>query len=227
MREILCLVSVRCFWRRFTSNKDNFTETLNTSCNDPLRSLLNPENLKKRLKEPMDPDTKFRRSWDFLMMLMVVFQALYIPYSVAWQYSLGEDWDFDLVVDCLFIFDLIMNFNLAYRPHPQADLITDRKKIGKDGRGMRRGVATEREQTRKLTTPINSVVASLRSAPLPPSAYNYFKLWFWIDLPASLPFDRIAESLSSGKATNDGAGALGLLKGLKIPRLLRLLKIMR
>ena len=52
-----------------------------------------------------------------------------------------------------------MSFNLAYRPHPQADLVTDRKKIAK----------------------------------------NYLKLWFWIDLVASVPFDKIAQALS----TND------------------------
>ena len=90
-----------------------------------------------------------------------------------------------------FIIDLLMSFNLAYRPNLGDDLITDRKKIAK----------------------------------------NYLKCWFWIDLVASVPFDRVAEILASDDMSNadasNNASALGLLKGLRLPRLLRLLKVMR
>ncbi|GMH76366.1 hypothetical protein TrST_g6558 [Triparma strigata] len=143
---------------------------------------------KEHFSKPMEPDTKFRRSWDIMMMLLVIFQAMYIPYSVAWQINWGSEWHFDTIVDVLFITDLCMSFNLAYRPHPQADLVTDRKKIAK----------------------------------------NYLKLWFWIDLVASVPFDKIAQALSTNDSQDANASsALGLLKGLRLPRLLRLLKIMR
>jgi hypothetical protein len=122
------------------------------------------------------------------MMLLVIFQALYIPVSVAWQINLGEGWGLDYIVDTLFISDLFMSFNLAYRPHPQADLVTDRKLI----------------------------------------AINYFKLWFWIDLVASVPFDKLAAAFQDQGSGEQGASsALGLLKGLRLPRLLRLLKIVR
>lgn len=136
----------------------------------------------------MNPDSFFRRTWDILMMLLVIFQALYIPVSVAWQINLGEGWGLDYIVDTLFISDLFMSFNLAYRPHPQADLVTDRKLI----------------------------------------AINYFKLWFWIDLVASVPFDKLAAAFQDQGSGEQGASsALGLLKGLRLPRLLRLLKIVR
>ena len=141
----------------------------------------------RMLKEPMEPDTRFRRSWDVMMMFLVIFQAMYIPYSVAWQINWGSEWYFDTIVDVLFITDLCMSFNLAYRPHPQADLVKDRKKI----------------------------------------AINYLKCWFWIDLVASVPFDKIALALSDGDDDASASSALGLLKGLRLPRLLRLLKIMR
>lgn len=143
---------------------------------------------KENLRKPMDPDTSFRRSWDLMMMLLVIFQALYIPYSVAWQIAWGEGWHFDLLVDIVFMTDLCMNFNVAYRPHPHADLVTNRSKI----------------------------------------AVNYLRRWFWIDLVASVPFDKIALAFSKEQvARGEASSALGLLKGLRIPRLLRLLKIMR
>ena len=129
--------------------------------------------LKNRLiNEPMEPDTRFRRTWDVMMMFLVIFQAMYIPYSVAWQINWGSEWNFDTIVDVLFITDLCMSFNLAFRPHPQADLVKDRKKI----------------------------------------AINYLKCWFWIDLVASVPFDKIAQAMSSESDDAKASSALGELR---------------
>ena len=138
----------------------------------------------------MDPDSTFRRTWELLMMILVLVQAIYIPYSVAWQATWGASWHFDDMTDVLFISDLFMSFNTAFKPHPQADLVTNRKQI----------------------------------------AFNYLKLWFWIDLVSSVPFDAIAKAFAgngSGDGEQSASAALGLLKGLRLPRLLRLLKIVR
>jgi len=161
--------------RRMSIDVDNDEAVLAAAAASAAPIFSKRERLKVYLisfKDPMDPDTLFRRFWDLLLMSLVLIQAIYVPYIVAWQVGLGDV--FDTSVDVIFIMDLVMSFNLSYRPLPTSDLITDRKEI----------------------------------------ALNYMKCWFWIDLMASVPFDRIAEALSDDSSSEgDASAALGLLKG--------------
>ena len=87
--------------------------------------------LRQRIREflvtPTSPDSTFRRAIDINIMILVVFQAYYVPFVVAFSEGLPKS--VDLAVDIIFMADVVMNFNLSYRPYANADLITDRKKI--------------------------------------------------------------------------------------------------
>jgi len=54
----------------------------------------------------------------------------------------------------------------------------------------------------------------------------YFKLWFWIDLAASIPFEWFINPAANGESSTN-VGTVKLLKILRLPRMLRLLKMMR
>ena len=56
-------------------------------------------------------------------------------------------------------------------------------------------------------------------------ARNYLKLWFWIDLFATIPYDLLFQLASHGQSS--AQGTVTALAVLKTPRLLRLGRLLR
>ncbi|GMI38080.1 hypothetical protein TeGR_g329 [Tetraparma gracilis] len=153
---------------------------------------------KHRLKRPMSPHSDFRRCWELLVLILVIFQALYIPLTVSFEivhdYASGW-WTFDLITDLMFMLDLIMTFNVAIVENNTNKLILSRKRIAKE----------------YLTGWFWLDLA----ASIP------FDLLLTLAATGTL-------KASSNESAGAGVGsATSLLKGFKLPRLLRLLKVMR
>ena len=155
---------------------------------------------RNRLAVPMDPDNFFRRVWDVSILLVVVFQALYIPFELSFSPLETYGWKlFDYLTDGFFMIDVILTFNVALPQKGSDRLILDRRVIAwKYLRGWF----------------IVDVLASLPIDVMVQGGYN---------------LDNLNQHLNVADSEEGDSGlqSLGLLKGLKLPRLLRLLKLMR
>ncbi|NXY35064.1 KCNH6 protein, partial [Pomatorhinus ruficollis] len=122
----------------------------------------------------------FKAVWDWLILLLVIYTAVFTPYSAA--FLLNEEqveekrWDcsyscdplniIDLIVDIMFIVDIVINFRTTY-------------------------------------VNINDEVVSHPGK----IAIHYFKGWFLIDMVAAIPFDLLIFRSGSDEAAPLGAMA--------------------
>jgi hypothetical protein len=68
----------------------------------------------QKLLEPFDPDTRWRRTWDVTILVIVCFQLVYLPYVTSFDIHLTLEWKtFDFIIDCIFITDMVLTFNVA------------------------------------------------------------------------------------------------------------------
>ena len=104
---------------------------------------------------------RFKVMWDWIVLVMVIFTAIQIPYYAA--FSANTDIVLDimksevrpmlilsLIVDCMFVLDILLNFRTTY--------ISSSDVLERDPKML---------------------------------AVNYLKTWFIIDLLAAIPFDWI------------------------------------
>ncbi|KAK3257614.1 hypothetical protein CYMTET_33311 [Cymbomonas tetramitiformis] len=76
----------------------------------------------------LDPRSPFRESWDKLMFGMIFYTVCNIPYDIAFVPGFNRfQQSFELVVDILFIFDILLNFFTAY--YDNAGLLVARRKL--------------------------------------------------------------------------------------------------
>lgn len=104
-------------------------------------------------------DSLFKAVWDWLILALVIFTAIEIPYSVAFLIPLqGNKWSiddvtplfvFNLFVDFLFIVDILINFRTTFIKPTTDEVISAPKQI----------------------------------------ALHYLKSWFVVDFVAAIPFD--------------------------------------
>ncbi|KAF4796870.1 Potassium voltage-gated channel subfamily H member 7 [Turdus rufiventris] len=103
----------------------------------------------------------FKAVWDWLILLLVIYTAIFTPYSAAFLLNDTEDRKrrecgyscsplnvVDLIVDIMFIIDILINFRTTY-VNQNEEVVSDPAKI----------------------------------------AIHYFKGWFLIDMVAAIPFD--------------------------------------
>ncbi|XP_073488672.1 voltage-gated inwardly rectifying potassium channel KCNH2 isoform X2 [Aquarana catesbeiana] len=145
----------------------------------------------------------FKAVWDWLILLLVIYTAIFTPYSAAFLLNNQEDVSsencsyscnplsvVDLMVDIMFIIDILINFRTTY-VNTNEEVVSHPGKI----------------------------------------AIHYFKGWFLIDMVAAIPFDllifgsgteelrkRIEESAKSRRETTT---LIGLLKTARLLRLVR------
>lgn len=57
---------------------------------------------------------KYKQSWDLVVMVLLIYTALYVPFKVCFV-DTTSDFGFvlDLVVDFLFLTDIVLTFNTA------------------------------------------------------------------------------------------------------------------
>ena len=67
--------------------------------------------------------------WNILVLLMIIFISITVPYRIPFEDQTPPEWLFtDIVMDTLFIIDVILNFFTAYEDD-NGELISDHKKI--------------------------------------------------------------------------------------------------
>ncbi|XP_029106096.1 potassium voltage-gated channel subfamily H member 6-like [Scleropages formosus] len=133
----------------------------------------------------------FKAVWDWVILLLVIYTAVFTPYSAAFLLNEQEDERrrtcgytcnplnvVDLVVDVMFIVDILINFRTTYVNHND-EVVSHPARI----------------------------------------AQHYFKGWFLIDIVAAIPFDLLI--FRSGSDEPQTTTLIGLLKTARLLRLVR------
>uniref|UniRef100_A0AAQ6AQ91 Cyclic nucleotide-binding domain-containing protein n=1 Tax=Amphiprion ocellaris TaxID=80972 RepID=A0AAQ6AQ91_AMPOC len=133
----------------------------------------------------------FKAVWDWVILLLVIYTAIFTPYSAAFllneveedrRRSCGYTCNplnvVDLVVDIMFIVDILINFRTTYVNHND-EVVSHPGRI----------------------------------------AQHYFKGWFLIDIVAAIPFDLLI--FRSGSEEPQTTTLIGLLKTARLLRLVR------
>lgn len=105
-------------------------------------------------------NSKFKATWDWYILVLVIYTAIEIPYTAAFamierpspliQLKNGYYMAIaNLIVDLMFIVDILINFRSTYTRKNTDELVVDPRMI----------------------------------------AYNYLRTWFVIDLLAAIPFE--------------------------------------
>ncbi|XP_066544044.1 potassium channel, voltage gated eag related subfamily H, member 7b [Amia ocellicauda] len=115
----------------------------------------------------------FKAVWDWLILLLVIYTAIFTPYSAAFLLNDREEQKrrecgyscnplnvVDLIVDIMFIIDILINFRTTY-VNLNEEVVSDPAKI----------------------------------------AIHYFKGWFLIDMVAAIPFDLLIFGSGSDETT--------------------------
>ncbi|KAM3598738.1 uncharacterized protein V6R79_021972 [Siganus canaliculatus] len=133
----------------------------------------------------------FKAVWDWVILLLVIYTAVFTPYSAAFLLNDLEEQRrrtcgytcnplnvVDLVVDVMFIVDILINFRTTYVNHND-EVVSHPGRI----------------------------------------AQHYFKGWFLIDIVAAIPFDLLI--FRSGSEEPQTTTLIGLLKTARLLRLVR------
>ncbi|XP_040910677.1 potassium voltage-gated channel subfamily H member 6-like [Toxotes jaculatrix] len=139
----------------------------------------------------------FKAVWDWVILLLVIYTAIFTPYSATFLLSDQEEAALqtcgyscsplnvvDLIVDIMFIVDIIINFRTTY-VNSNDEVVSQSSRI----------------------------------------AVHYFKGWFLIDMVAAIPFDlliyRSGEEVVRGGGEGETTTLIGLLKTARLLRLVR------
>ncbi|XP_073346934.1 voltage-gated inwardly rectifying potassium channel KCNH6-like [Pagrus major] len=139
----------------------------------------------------------FKAVWDWVILLLVIYTAIFTPYSATFLLSDQEEAAMqtcgyscsplnvvDLIVDIMFIVDIIINFRTTY-VNSNDEVVSQSVRI----------------------------------------AVHYFKGWFLIDMVAAIPFDlliyRSGEEVVRGGGEGETTTLIGLLKTARLLRLVR------
>ncbi|XP_055084247.1 potassium voltage-gated channel subfamily H member 6-like [Periophthalmus magnuspinnatus] len=139
----------------------------------------------------------FKAVWDWVILLLVIYTAIFTPYSATFLLSDHEEAAMqtcgyscsplnvvDFIVDIMFIVDIVINFRTTY-VNSNDEVVSQSARI----------------------------------------AVHYFKGWFLIDMVAAIPFDlliyRSGEQEARGGAEGETTTLIGLLKTARLLRLVR------
>lgn len=79
------------------------------------------------------PDSELRMVWDILLMLLLFYIALMLPYLLGFEVQNKHTFDMvDQIIDCFFMLDILFNFRTAYAEHNNEILIMDSRKIARN-----------------------------------------------------------------------------------------------
>ena len=88
------------------------------------------KNKKKKSVYIFLPTSSIRSSWDFIILILLLYICLVVPFILAFGLNNNIFTLFDYILDVCFIIDVLVNFNTAYT-NIEGKLITDRKEIAK------------------------------------------------------------------------------------------------
>lgn len=116
----------------------------------------------------------------------ILYSAFAVPLRIGFNLSLNpSESTFDLIVDLLFLLDIIITFNTSYLDESTDLKVGNRKRIAK----------------------------------------SYFKMWFWIDVTSTIPFDNLIAVLTGG--SNQNFSSIRLIRILRLSRMLKLFRVMK
>ena len=151
-------------------------------------------------------DNKYLKLWEMCIMILVMWQALYVPTVLSFEPVIGKGmWIFDRVVDIWFIIDFITQFNTA-RKNEEGILPKNRYEVAK--------------AYIKSGTPRGAWFLIDLTASFP---YD----WATQDISKVFSYAFYVESLKDTSGGGDISGGVRIVKILRLPRLLRVLKIFR
>lgn len=78
------------------------------------------------------PDSLYKMKWDMIIILLSIWNSIEIPYEFAFPQDEhhGRVWaPFEVLIDCLFGLDIIVNFRSIYKDPKTDELISDTKLI--------------------------------------------------------------------------------------------------
>ncbi|KAF3698887.1 Potassium voltage-gated channel subfamily H member 6 [Channa argus] len=207
--------SGQSYWEKRLQLRESCTEFIDSQVKSA-RSVLTPVEVKAVLSLGDDvlPEYKlqtpriqkwtilhyspFKAVWDWVILLLVIYTAIFTPYSATFLLSDQEEAGMqtcgyscspldvvDLIVDIMFIVDIIINFRTTY-VNSNDEVVSQSTRI----------------------------------------AVHYFKGWFLIDLVAAIPFDLLIyrseeEEVVRGGAEGETTTLIGLLKTARLLRLVR------
>ena len=73
------------------------------------------------------PDTSYKKFWDLLLSIVIMYCAIYTPYEIAFLEHFGFSW-FDIVVIIILAIDIVLTFFSAYTDSEE-NLVKNHKKI--------------------------------------------------------------------------------------------------
>ena len=108
----------------------NYIKENEEALEDPIDiEVVNKESMKNSFL--INPNHTYKRMWDLIVVILLAYTALWTPYNVCF---ITETSDFqyclDLVVDSLFLTDIVVTFNTAYEDH-NGLLEISRRKVSK------------------------------------------------------------------------------------------------
>jgi hypothetical protein len=138
-------------------------------------------------------DARSRMTWDIIVILLALWNCIYIPIDVAFKPDKSQGMVIsDSVIDVCFAVDIIINFMTTYINPKTGVVVTNPTRIVK----------------------------------------NYvFRGRFWVDLLASIPFDKVfatdPDLVGIDGTEKDYSTVLGLLKMVRLLRLGRIITFMK
>lgn len=145
------------------------------------------ENRKRCLgKMVFHPESLPRMAWDILMLVLIIYQALTVPYFICFNDTYTKALILlDMIMSFIFFTDIVICFNTGF--YYKGSLVMKRRAI----------------------------------------AWEYLKMWFWIDVVASFPYNWVIEGITLDTAQNASPSIYTAPKILRIIRIFRFLRILR
>lgn len=61
------------------------------------------------------PASKFKIFWNLMILILIIFLAIIVPYRIPFEENITNAWlATDIIMDTIFLVDIIFNFNTAY-----------------------------------------------------------------------------------------------------------------
>lgn len=151
------------------------------------------------------PEGKFVIFWEIVCVLLCVHQAITIPYRVCFSVITVGLWGIaDIIIDCLFIFDVMLNFNIGF--YSAGNIVLNRKLI-----------AMNYLKSWFLLDFISSLPYALFISPS-----IYFDFTSNEDLISKMDLEEV---LNHSSATHTTVLLIRLMKLLRLLKLIRLIRI--
>jgi hypothetical protein len=77
----------------------------------------------------INPVSVWKTVWNIAILLLILFMGVTVPYRIPFEDQTPEEWvNLDIVIDSIFILDVILNFFTAFEDET-GEIITNKKLI--------------------------------------------------------------------------------------------------